>query len=68
MKLKLRTQKYYRIPPVPTNLWTKENWDKVAFFRTEPKRIKCMGFMYRTLGERNSKGELLYHRAEPIPE
>jgi hypothetical protein len=64
MKLKLKTTKYYKVPPVCTAFWTEKDWEKMAFFRTESKKIFSLGYVYRTLGKRNKKGELLYVRAE----
>ena len=65
MKIKLKTEKYYTTRYLPcTLLWTDKDWEKIAIYRTEPKKIKCMGFVWRTLGERNAKGDLLYLRAE----
>ena len=64
-KLKLRTQKYYNIPPVCHFYWTEKDWEKVAFYRTEPKRIIQGGYVWRAW-ERNADGVLLYMRAEPV--
>lgn len=66
MRLNLRTTKYYPVPSGPHFLWTDEDWERTAFFRTEPKRIRCMGYMWRTLGARTDQGHLLYHRAEKL--
>lgn len=65
MKLKLKTTKYYHPGPC-TIFWTQDDWNKSATYRTEPKRLKCAGYMWRTLGERDSKGNLLYLRAEKL--
>jgi hypothetical protein len=62
-KLKMRTTKYYNTSLCPNPFWTPEQWEKVAFHRSEPKRIKAMGYVWRAW-ERDSKGQLKYMRAE----
>lgn len=64
MKLNLKTTKYYPVPPSYSGNWTEEDWERTAVYRTEPKKIRAIGYVWRTLGERNAKGELLYLRAE----
>jgi hypothetical protein len=62
-RVKLKTTKYYRIPAGCHAMWTEEQYEKLAFYRTEPKKIKGMGYVWRAW-ERNAKGEVLYMRAE----
>jgi hypothetical protein len=62
-KIKLRTEKSYKTCNPYTADWTQEDWDKVAVYRTEPRKIRFSGYVWRACA-RNEKGQLLYRRAE----
>lgn len=64
-KIKVKTETYYPVPDGPTCNWTEKDWGKVAIKRSEPRRIKAMGHVWRAIG-RDDKGKLVYLRAEPI--
>lgn len=63
-KLKMRTQKLYQ--PGPCSVyWTPEDWEASAVYRSEPRRMRALGYVWRAI-ERGADGVLRYIRAEKI--
>ena len=61
----LRVTKCYPVPPVCHAFWTEEDWEKTAFYVTEPSEMTG-SFMGRWVAVgRNKKGEILYAKENP---
>lgn len=63
----LRTFRVYPVPTVCSALWTDEDFERVAETRSEPCEIVAIGYVWRSQGERDAGGQLLYRRAEKAP-
>ena len=59
MSVELRTTKYYPVPPVCSGFWTEEDWNRTAFYVTEPEFFELFGHTWKA-ASRNEREELLY--------
>lgn len=60
----LRSTKCYPVPPVCHAFWTEEDWERTAFFVTEPEVLESE-IMGRWIAcGRTQSGQLLYRKEE----
>ena len=55
----LRVTKCYPVPPVCTVHWTPEDWERTAYYVTEPATLDVFGETWHACG-RTAGGTLLY--------
>lgn len=59
MSVELRTTKCYPVPPVCTVYWTDDDWERTAFYITEPEFVQWFDHTWKAV-DRDERGHVLY--------